>query len=73
LLRQWLGAGRSSAFGLHIAILQSRGLSADIYLFTHPALSNAVPARVSFHYYKWYAGVALFRDQGVARLEGITA
>jgi len=24
-----------------------------------------------FHYYKWYAGLAIFRDQGVARLEGI--
>jgi hypothetical protein len=26
---------------------------------------------ISVHYCKWYAAIALFRDQGVARLEGI--
>jgi hypothetical protein len=37
----------------------------------HPGLSNGAPNPFSFHYSKWYAGLALFRDQGVARLEGI--
>jgi hypothetical protein len=27
----------------------------------------------SFHYYKWYAGLAIFSELGVARLRGITA
>ena len=33
--------------------------------------SSGEPGQLSFHYYKWYAAIALFRDQGVARLEGV--
>jgi hypothetical protein len=28
---------------------------------------------ISFHYYKWYAGLAVFSELAVARLAGITA
>ncbi|MCC6315982.1 MAG: hypothetical protein IT337_18435 [Thermomicrobiales bacterium] len=34
--------------------------------------SGASPS-CSFRYYKWYAGLAVFSELGVARLEGVTA
>jgi len=37
----------------------------------HLGLSTEAAGPFSFQYYKWYAGLALFRDQGVSRLEGI--
>jgi hypothetical protein len=35
--------------------------------------STRVQARFSVHYYKWYAGLAVFSELAVARLGGITA